>query len=237
MSFIAAAIGATAVAGIGGAVIQSQAAQSASNAQVSLGQQALAQQNALFAQGTAANQPFINAGQTAAGTLTNLLTPGPNQTSTLNNLPGFQFAQDWGQKAVQNIGSTQGFGGNTLTAGANFATGLAQQQFGSLASLLQGLTNTGSSSAQSLMGGAVQTGQNTGNTLTGIGQSTAAGTLGSANALAGGLTGTAGSVTNALLLNKLFGGGANASTSQNLGIYNSNVIGQGVTPTDAALAF
>lgn len=179
----------------------------------------LAAQQAMFGQGAAANQPFINAGQGAAETLRNLLTPGANQTATLNQLPGYQFAQDWGQKAVQNIGSTQGFGGNTLTAGANFATGLAGQQFGSLASLLQGLTNTGASSAQSLLGGAVQSGNAQSNTIQ-------SGVLGSANALAGGLQGATGAGANALLINKLFGGGAGATSYGPGGIYGSGDAGR-----------
>src|ERR1035437_6727864 len=152
MSFIATAIAGAGVAGLVGSVIPSSAASKASSA-------AIAAQQGMFDTSVGLNQPFINAGQTATGTLTNLLTPGPNQTETLSQLPGYKFAQDWGQKAVQNIGSTQGFGGNTLTAGAGFATGLAQQQFGSLAGLLQNQVNSGVSSAGSLTGAATTTGQ------------------------------------------------------------------------------
>ena len=207
--------------GLAGAGISAYASGQASN-------KAIAAQQGMFNTAVGEQQPFINAGQTADKTLTNLLTPGPNQTATLSQLPGYQFAQDWGQKAVQNIGSTQGLGGNTLTAGANFATGLAQNQFSSYANLLQNQVNSGVSGAGSLTGAATTTGQ-------GIANSAAAGTLGTANAISTGLTGAGNTAVNSLLLNKLFSGGANANASQNLGIYNSNA--GGISVNDAQYAF
>src|ERR1035437_3936104 len=164
--FVAVAIGGSAIAGLAGAYLQSNAASKASAASI-------AAQQGMFNTSVGLNQPFINAGQTATGTLTNLLTPGPNQTATLNQLPGYQFAQDWRQKAVQNIGSTQGLGGNTLTAGANFATGLAQNQFSTYANLLQNQENAGVSAGGALTGAATATGQ-------GVGSSAASGIMGSA---------------------------------------------------------
>jgi hypothetical protein len=207
MSFIALAIGGAGLAGLGGALISSSAATSASN-------KAIAAQQQMFNTSVGINQPFVNAGQTADTTLTNLLTPGPNQTATLNQLPGYQFAQDWGQKAVQNVGSIQGFGGNTLTAASNFATGQAQQSFGSLAGLLQNQVNSGVQSAGGLTQAATTTGQ-------GVANSAASGTLGSANALTSGLTGVSNSTLNALLFNKLAGntGGATNAAS---GIYSGS---------------
>lgn len=200
---IAAAIGA--VGAIGGSLIQSSAATSAAN-------KAIAAQQGMFNTSVGINQPFVNAGQTADTTLTNLLTPGPNQTATLNQLPGYQFAQDWGQKAVQNVGSIQGFGGNTLTAASNFATGQAQQSFGSLAGLLQNQVNSGVQSGGNITQAATTTGQ-------GIANSAASGTLGSANALSSGLTGTTNSVLNAMLFNKLSNNNGAATAS---GIYSGS---------------
>ena len=119
--------GITAAGAIGSALISSNAASSAANAQVQAQQQVLATLQKIL-------QPIIQTGQgitqSALGPLTALLTPGPNMTQALSQLPGFQFAQDWGQKAVQNLGTTMGLGGNTLAAGAQYATGLAQQGFG-----------------------------------------------------------------------------------------------------------
>lgn len=221
MSFIAVAIGGSAVAGIGGALISSNAAKNASSQQAAMGQQALGQQNALFQQGVGMVQPFIDKGNAAGTTLQSLLTPGPNQTATLSQIPGFQFAQDWGQKAIANQATTTGMGGNQLKAGADYATGAAQQGFGTLAQLLLGLTNTGAGAAGSAFGNATQTGANMGSTITGIGNAQAAGTLGSANALAGGLQGVGNTGINSLLLNKLLAPGGAAA---NPGIYSANTL-------------
>lgn len=219
MSFIAAAIAGSAVAGVGSAYIGAQASKNAANAQVQFGQQSLAQQNALFQQGWGGIQPFVNQGKEAGNTLLSLLTPGANQTATLNQIPGFQFAQDWGQKAVQNSGTTMGLGGNTLAAGAKFATGQAQQSFGGLAQLLLGLTNTGAGAAGSAFGNATQTGANMGSTLTGMGNAQASGILGSANALSGGLQGLGNTGVNGLIFGKLMGNNSGGGNNTNPGAY------------------
>lgn len=161
---------------------------------------AIAAMNALFAQAKGEVQPFISAGQTAAGTLSNLLTPGPNQTATLSQLPGFQFAQDWGQKAVRNQGTTMGLGGNVLTSAANYATGLAQQNFGNYANLLQNLTNTGAGAANTLLGSSVGQGANLAGAYTGLGAAQASGF----NALGAGIGGVANAASNAIILPQYF---------------------------------
>jgi len=213
-----------AIGSIGGALLGSSAASKASAQQVALGQQALSQQEGIWNTEQSAIQPIIGLGTGAASgalsTLQKLLTPGANMTQTLSQIPGFTFAQDWGQKAVQNIGTTTGLGGNTLTAGANFATGLAQQGYGNIVNSLLGLFSSGGNIATGAAGalsGAGSAASNTiGGTLTGIGQSEAQGTLGSANALAGGLQGATSSIGNALLLSRILGGGSGGS-----GIYMS----------------
>jgi hypothetical protein len=187
-------------------------------------QQALALQEQMFGAANTALQPYIKAGQGALPTLQSLLTPGANQNAILSQLPGFQFAQQWGQRAVQNIGSTQGLGGNTLAGGAQYATGLAQQGFGNLAGLLQNFVNTGAQSGAALGGIASGFGQTIGNTLTGIGQAQAAGTLGATNSLAGALGGGANSLSTYMLLSRLFPGLASgagaAGTVATPGIYS-----------------
>jgi hypothetical protein len=204
-----------AIGSIGGALLGSSAASKASQAQQALGQQALAQQLSMWNQARGSIQPVIDLGEGAAtgalSPLLKLLTPGANMTQTLSQIPGFQFAQDWGQKAVQNLGTTTGLGGNTLTAGANFATGLAQQGYGNIVNSLNQLFATGAGTAANAAGALGGTAANfsgqIGNTLQGIGQSQAQGILGSANALSGGLQGAAGGIGNALLLSRLLGGG------------------------------
>lgn len=224
---------------IGGALISSSASKNAAAAQAAAQQASLAQIQQMFGVAKGAIQPVIDSGQNvlntglgivdpASATLKALLTPGANQTATLSQLPGFQFAQDWGQKAISNQATTTGLGGNQLKAGADYATGAAQQGFTGLTSALQAWLNSGSglaatgagtmaSGANSLAGAATGAATNSANALTGLGNAQASGILGSANALAGGLTGAAGSATNALLLSKLLP----SSPSAGQGIYTT----------------
>ncbi len=200
---------------IGSSVISSNAAKSAASSQADSQQKVLQMLQSTIG-------PILAQGKDIAGTalgpLKSLLTPGANMTDTLSKMPGFQFAQDWGQKAVANLGTTTGLSGNTLTAGANFATGLAQQGYGTIVNQLQSFLNSGLST-QTNAAGALSGGSQT--ALTGIGNAQAAGTLGSANAISGGITGGTNAVSNALLTNALFsklniGGGGGSS-----GIYST----------------
>lgn len=220
---IAAGIGA--VGSLGSAALGYFGSQNAASAQVQAQQQALAQQNKMFGVLQGAAQPLIDQGSgivnSASGTLKNLLTPGANQTATLSQLPGFQFAQDWGQKSIRNQGTSMGLGGNTLSAGANYATGLAQQGFSGLTGMLQSYLNSGSGLEQSgvgaLSGGATAFSGQASNTLGNIGNATASGILGGTNALSGGLTGATGGASNAILLSKLLQGGSLGSGGVGLG--------------------
>ena len=233
-----------ALGSLGGAFLQSNAAKQASQAQVGFGEEALAQLKAMFGTAMGAIQPVIGAGQgilsqgqgivgQALGPLAQLLTPGANMTTALSQMPGFKFAQDWGQQGVANQGTTTGLGGNVLAAGGKFATGLAQQGYGQIVSQLQNLLGTGAglegtgastmaSGAQSISGAAQGFGGQIAGTLGSIGQSTAAGILGPANALAGGFQSGASSIGNAFTLNALlsklgFGGGGGGGPT---GIYS-----------------
>lgn len=232
------AAGISAVGSLGGAALGYFGSKGAADAQVSGQQAALSQQGKMFGVLQGAAQPLINAGSdimsSAGGVLKGLLTPGPNQTSILSQLPGFKFAQDFGQKAVSNLGTTMGLGGNTLKAGADYATGVAQQGFGSLAGLLQNFFNSGSGLAQSgvgaLAGGATNFSGQASNTLSNIGNANASGILGGANALSGGLSGAAGGATNAILLSKLLQqGGGGSLGSGGMGIGSNTGIYSGAT--------
>ena len=191
-------------------------ANKAANAQTNASKNAISAEQNIYNQNKAQLQPFISAGQSALPTLQSLLTPGPNQTSTLSQIPGFQFAQDWGQKAVQNLGTTRGLGGNVLTAGANYATGLAQQGWGNIVNSLQGLVNTGSGAAGALAGVGATTGGQIGGQMVGIGNAQA----GAATAIGTGAGNFANSISTAALLQKLTG---------NQGMYG-NAINAGTQP-------
>ena len=166
----AGAIGA--IGSIGGAFLQSNAANNAINAQ-----------QAMFAQAQANEAPFIQAGQKAIPTLQSLITPGPDQTAMLQQTPGYQFAANMAQQGVSNQGTVTGLGGNTLLAGANAATQVALgQSWLPTVNALQALMQTGAQTAGNLGQQAVQTGQNVGQNLVGIGNAQAgAGTAVGAN--------------------------------------------------------
>lgn len=255
------AAGISAVGSLGGAALGYFGSKSASDAQVQQQQAALAQQNKMFQVLQGAVQPLIDTGKgvlssgqgivdtglgysrSAADTLKGLLTPGGNMSDTLSKIPGFTFAQDWGQKAVQNIGTTMGLGGNTLKAGADYATGAAQQGYGGIVSSLLGLLGGGNSYAgvganlvgtggnimgsgvNALAGGATSFSGQASNTLGNIGNAEASGILGSTNALSGGIAGAANSASNALMLSKLLKGGSlgagGVGLGSNAGIYSA----------------
>lgn len=165
-------------------------------------------------------QTGLGAAQGVLPTLQSLLTPGANMTQTLSQIPGFQFAQNWGQKAIQNLGTTTGLGGNVLSSGAQYATGLAQQGYGNIVSYLENLFGQGgqiaSSGASALGNIAANFGNSMATTLGSIGSAQAAGTLGATNALSSATTGATGALTNYALLSKLFpqlSAGATAGSS------------------------
>lgn len=225
MGFTAAIVGGLGAAGsIGSSLIGSSASQKASSQQVALQQQALAQQQNMFNVGQTAVNPFIQGGQQALGTLTNLETPGQS-ASALSQMPGFQFASQYGTMAAQNALSAKSgaSAGPLATAISQFNNGLAGQQYFNTVGALQNTANMGQGAASSLLGGAINSGNAQAGTLGNIGNAQASGTLGSANALSGGLTGAAGSASNALLYNQLLGNGGNS------GLYTSNALTNGPT--------
>lgn len=192
----------SAVGAVAGAGIGAYASNKASKQQAAMMQQALDLQKQYMG-------PYVQAGQDILPILKSLITPGANMTATLSQIPGFQFAQDWGQKAVKNLGTTMGLGGNVLSAGADYATGKAMSTYMPLVNALQSYANMGATAAS----GGASMGSNT---LTGIGQASAAGTLGGANALATGIQGAGNAFLNYSLLSKLKGAGGGGD-----GVYGS----------------
>lgn len=220
--------GISAIGSIGSGLLGYFGSQNAAKQQQQSQQQAMNLQQSMFGTAQNALTPFINAGQDALPTLKALLTPGANMSNVLSQIPGFQFAQDWGQKAVKNLGSTMGLGGNVLKAGADYATGAASSTYSSIVQALQNLANTGASGGNALAGSAGQFGSMIGNTIGNIGNAGAAGTLGGTNALSGGLTGATNAGSNAFILNSLLskaGGPTGPGYGNNPGDYNPNVSG------------
>ena len=221
--FIAAAIIGAGALGAGASIY---GATEAAGAQTNAANKAISAQESMFNQGLNEVQPYVNAGQTAENTLLSLITPGPNQTSTLNQTPGFQFAQDWGLKGINNAATTSGLGGNVLTAADQFATGTAENTFSTIAQLLQGVTSTGAGAAGSALSGSVTTGGNLASLTSNIGNAQAGAAVGTANAVGG----LGQSISTAALLNKLYPSSSATATNPGLG-YSSSM---NYSPVNAA---
>ena len=178
--------------------------------------------------------PYNTQGQTDISAY-NAMAPfsfNPTQ-ATLENLPGYQFTQDQGLKAVQNSAASRGLGvsGAAQKGAASYATGLAAQTWPELYNanlqtyqtnankLLQGATLGENAAAQTGAFG-TQTAANIGQTAVGIGNAQAAGAVGTANAISGGLNGIGGNLFTAALLGGqggLFGGRTGGSSYSGFG--------------------
>jgi hypothetical protein len=248
MGITALIVGGLGAAGaVGSSMIQSNAAQNASNQQVALGEQGLAQQQKMFQTAQNTLLPYTNAGASILPTLQSLITPGPNQNALLSQTPGFQFASQYGTMAATNALASRGLGasaGPVATAVSGYNQGLAQNTWQSVVNALQGYAGMGANAAGQLASGAIQSGNAQAGTLSNIGTSMAAGTLGSANALAGGLSGITNSLSSAALLGGMGSGGglygnignmpATGAGSPNALQSNLYAISQGINPFSAA---
>lgn len=231
---------------IGSAVIGGAAtaygASKAADAQQASAQNATDAQLQMFNTSRAELQPFIDAGtsaipglqqwndQTNAGSplssLLKLTTPGADQTATLEQTPGFQFANTYGQKAVKNALAARGLAGPGGALGrglADYSEGLAQNTWQSVVNNLlntytagagakQNMVNTGAGAAGTLTGAATQTGGQIGSNIIGAGNAQAASNIATGNAISG----VGNSIGSAALLSKLLGSNGGSS------IYGTN---------------
>jgi hypothetical protein len=189
--------------GVGSAIAgstEASAAQKAAQQQYQAGQAAIGDIKQYSSQAQGYLSPFTNAGESAIPTLQALLGVGPNgsagMTSTLENLPGYQFAYGQGQQANNASMAAQGLGlsGAQVRGATNYAEGNAQQAYSTYAQQLQSLLGLGEGAANSQANIASNTGAQIGNVAIGQGSALAAGTIGAGNANAGIATGVANSV-------------------------------------------
>jgi hypothetical protein len=179
----------TAAAILGGSALTAGAsifgANSAAKAQTDAANAAIAAQTQMFNTAKGEIQPFVDFGTGTLPTLSKLLSPG-DASAALSDLPGFKFANLWGEKAITNQATSRGLGGNALKAGADYAEGLAgQQTFFPYINALMGGAALGSSAASSLGGMAVNTGQGIGSARIGAGNAQAGADVSIGNAVGG----------------------------------------------------
>ncbi len=169
-------------------------------------------QKDIYGQNRELLNPYVQGGLGAYGTLNNLLGVGGNSStmqSTLEGLPGYQFTLGQGLKSTQNSAAARGLGssGAALKGAANYATGLANSQYGNYVGQLQNSANTGMQAGSSIAGVGQATGANIGASQMGAGNAQAAGYNAIGGSIANGLSGAAGGYTlNQIMQNGGFGG-------------------------------
>ncbi len=149
--------------------------------------------------------PYINVGTGATYSLGSLYgigkdgqTGGQQDFSGFTNSPDFQFAQEQGNLALDRANNAKGLNlsGGALKDAAQFNQGLATQQFGNYYNRLLSLSQIGQNAAGAGVGAA----NSAANTIQGAGQAQAAGIVGGANALTGGINS---GISNSLLYNAI----------------------------------
>jgi hypothetical protein len=202
-------------AALGAGVLGAGASIMGSDDQQQSEQQALAQQESMFQQEQSNERPFIQSGQGATTQLNQMLGIGPNNGSggydSLNQpftadtfkqqSPQYQFQlQQGAQGTLNNAATGQGalsgaalkdlmsYNQGTALGAYNSAFGNYQAQQNNIFSRLSNIATLGSSAGSNSTTGAGQFASSIGGTLGAIGASQAAGTVGAANALGGGLT-------------------------------------------------
>jgi hypothetical protein len=239
----AAIAGTAAIAGIGGSLISANASKSAANTQAAAADLASQNSLDEFNNTRATLAPFVDAGTTGVSALQSSLGlggSGPNllaangingltfqpTTAQLTATPGYQFDLNQGLQGVANSNAAQGLGisGAALKGAANYATGLAnntlttqqgifQQNLGNVLNPLQNITGTGENAGATTGQQGITAVGNSNTALIGGANASAAGTVGSANALSGGLSSIGSAPTNYLLYNQLLGSNSGLNSS------------------------
>ena len=233
--------GATALGSVASAAIGAGAASDAASQQAAAAQQASAIQQQQFQQPTQNEAPFLNAGTNSlTAILAGLgLQPGGNGQGSLNTpfspaqytqSPGYAFQMSQGIDAIDNSASARGISGNTLKALDQFGQGVANQDYQQAYqnytanqnqnfSQLYTLAGGGQNAAANLGGFGANMATAVGNNITGAANAGAAATAAGANAATGAINNGVNSLSNAYLLQQLYGN-------------NGGFVGQPGTPTN-----
>lgn len=235
----AAVAGGAIVGGVASSAIGGSAAKSAANTQADAANNAANLQWQQFQQLQQNLQPYMNLGQWAAPRLTQQADAlgkfnfnfNPTEEQ-LQQTPGYQFTLNQGLNTVNNQLAAKGLNlsGAQAKGIAQYTTGLAdqtyQQQYqnalqnfmtnygvqSDMYNRLAGIAGLGQSSAAGVGNAGLQTASNVGNFLTSGANASAAGTIGAANAIGGGLN----SISQGAGLYGLLGGGAGGGSTTNI---------------------
>jgi len=215
---------------VGGAYMGSQASKSAASTQANAAAQASDAQRAIFERQVELQEPFRQAGLKGQNRLLELLGLGEDKTAPgfgkyataefgmdkFTADPGYAFRMSEGMKALERSAAARGglLSGATLKGTQRFGQDLASQEYqnafnryqaeraGTL-NPYQALAGTAQTSANVLTGAAGNLGTQLGSNIIGAGNAQAAGQIGSANAIVGGLGQGINFYQNQQLLNRL----------------------------------
>jgi len=215
---------------VGSAYMGSQASKSAASTQANAAAQASDAQRAMFERQVELQEPFRQAGLKGQNRLLELLGLGEDKTAPgygkyataefgmdkFTADPGYAFRMSEGMKALERSAAARGglLSGATLKGTQRYGQDLASQEYqnafnryqaeraGTL-NPYQALAGTAQTSANVLTGAAGNLGQQLGSNIIGAGNAQAAGQIGSANAIVGGLGQGINFYQNQQLLNRL----------------------------------
>lgn len=213
MSFVATAIvGGSAIGGL----ISGNAAENAANTESQAAGAATAAQLSMFNTEQQDAQPYMQAGDQALAQI-NQNMPGWNAAATptaaqVEATPGYQFQM---QQTLANLGSSESaqgatYGTGTMAAMTNYANNVAStgynQAFNNYQTSIQnaygrlaGVAGMGAQTVAGLNSNATAVGANIGNNITSAGTASAAGTIGSAQAIGNSIN----TSTNGLMYNNM----------------------------------
>lgn len=203
MSWVAVAIGGSALIGAGTGLYT---ANKAADAQKNAGQQTLQFQQQVYADQQRNLAPFIGAGTTALGKIgDSYANPG-----SFLQTPDYQFAFNQGRSALENSAAAKGglMSGNFARGATEYGQNFATTYLDRYRSGLLGLAGLGANAASGAANNATNMSGQIGNTLGGIGQSEASRWVGGGNAVTGSLgSGVQNYLFNNALNKSSFGGG------------------------------
>lgn len=204
-----------------GAGVNAYSASSAAGNQEDAANKAANLQQQQYQQNRSDQMPYMQAGQTALGTIqsdqangTGFATPF-NMASFTSN-PGYQFQLQQGQNAINSSAAATGgtLNGGTLKALQQYTTGLANTTYGDTYSRylansqqqynqLYGVANLGENATAATGAQGTAAANASGNYLTQAGNASAAGAIGTGNAISSGIGGAANAYNTASVLQGL----------------------------------
>jgi hypothetical protein len=210
------AVAAAAAGNIIGGIIGAQGAQSAADTSAAASRYAADIQKQMFDITNEQQRPYREAGYTALSDITGMKPYLTHQFTPEDFAagidPGYAFRLEQGQMANQRAANVGGgaLSGNTLAGLQAYTQGQAAQEYGNafnryqtqrgnIYNTLANIAGMGQTSVGQTTQAGVQSAANQGAAITAAGQAQAAGQIGSANALAGGVTGAG----NAYMLSNL----------------------------------